>query len=455
MGGIFVSYRSGPHSVIVGALEDRLRHYFGDDQVFVDHQMTPGTPYPDELRTRLLASDVVVAVIHDGWLAEFAKERPKDWVLFEIDTALRTPIPVIPVVLEDLDPPQRHDLPDEIAEIAVLQVARVRRATFRADINHLVHMLERYVAPATVPPPKPAAKRTPKRVVSRVAAWALALFLITPILLLPDPDDQLWEWFTFAAFGSTVILAGLSLSTMIFVPLVKRWTYRFDVQAGTMTLSEATKRRWLVLALAMLPFVYFLSKFGTKEDGAWQEWEVWYLIVVGIVALFLVHRSWRQSAARDHDWPPPVSTEPAVFRRAANRLYERLTTDPDWRGTRSRANQLEAESVYHDLMDVRQALRDRAAKSLPQWIKAGCSGEIVAYLGWLASILALEIVAAALAPVAIGPYRLIGVTVAAAVAFTAAKTVAEFYADRRDVARWIDELTTWQAKIDPLVFTTR
>ncbi|WP_084433872.1 TIR domain-containing protein [Kibdelosporangium aridum] len=453
MAGIFVSYRRrGQHSVTVGALVDRLSRYFGADQVFVDNQIEPGVRYPDRLRAKLSGSDVVVAVIHDGWLAEFAEQRPVDWVLFEIDTALREGIPVIPVLLEDVDPPQRHELPQQITEVAVLQAARVRGATFPSDIDHLVRMLERHVAPVAVAPPKPAETPRPKRVAGRMLAWALGLFLISPVLMLPDSNWQLWEWFTFAAFGSTVILAVMSLLTMIAIPLVKRLTYRWDVEAGTMSLSEATKRRWLLLALALLPFVYLLSKFGTNQDGVWQEWEVWYLIVISIVAAFFVHRSWRRSAARDYDWPPPVTTEPAVFRRAANRLYERLTTDPDWRGTRSRANQWQAVSVYLDLAEVRLALRDRAAKSLPQWIKAGHSGEITAYLGWLASILALEIVAVILAPAAIGPYRLIGVTVAAALVFTAAKTVTEFYTDRKDVARWIGELSDWQGKIGPLVF---
>ncbi|RSM80356.1 TIR domain-containing protein [Kibdelosporangium aridum] len=452
MGGIFINYRRGPHSVTVGALEDRLSHHFGADQVFVDNQIEPGSRYPDQLRAKLFDSDVVVAVIHDGWLAEFARQRPVDWVLFEIDTALREHIPVIPVLLEDVDPPQRHELPTQLAEVAVLQAARVRGATFRSDVDHLVRMVERHVAPVAAASPKPARPPRPKRVVRRLLAWALGVFSISLVLMLPEPNWQLWEWFSFAAFGSTVILTAMSLVTMIAIPLVKRFTYRWDVEAGTMSLREVTKRRWLLLALTLLPFVYALSKFGTNQDGAWQEWEVWYLIVISIVAAFFVHRSWRRFEARDYDWPPPVDTEPAVFRRAANRLYERLTTDPDWRATRSRANQWQAVSVYLDLAEVRLALRARATMSLPQWIKAGHSGEIVAYLGWLASILALDVVAIILAPAAIGPYRLIAVTVAAALVFTAAKTVTGFYTDRKEVTRWIGELTDWQTKIGPLVF---
>src|SRR5262249_38682592 len=71
LGGIFISYRSGSHAVSVGALADSLRHYFGPDLVFADTQLEPGTPYPDALCERLLDSDVLLAVIHEGWLESF------------------------------------------------------------------------------------------------------------------------------------------------------------------------------------------------------------------------------------------------------------------------------------------------------------------------------------------------------------------------------------------------
>lgn len=101
----------------IGALADRLAHYFGADQVFIDHHMEPDTPYPGELRERLRTSDVVMAVIHDGWTAEFTLPRTKDWVLFELLAALEAQ-PVVPVLLEEVAPPQWDELPPEIAEVA-------------------------------------------------------------------------------------------------------------------------------------------------------------------------------------------------------------------------------------------------------------------------------------------------------------------------------------------------
>ena len=182
-----------------------------------------------------------------------------------------------------------------------------------------------------------------------------------------------------------------------------------------------------------------------------------YLITVVLGGAYFAQRSWQRYSARDHAWPPPVNTEPTTFRRAAHRLHEKLMTDPDWRGSRSLANQRIAMSMYTSLGDVQQELRTRAGLPLAAWIRAGHSREITGYLGWTTSIIALDVVAVALlttlGSAGPGPYRLIVLTTAAALVFTAAKAVTEFYSDRREVTRWIDELTEWRARLEPLIFS--
>lgn len=453
MGAIFINYRTEQARTFVGALTERLTRHFGADQVFVDFQMEPGTRYPDQLRDALLDSDVVVVVIRERWTDEFARSRPKDWVRFEIATALAKGIPLLPVLLEQADLPTRQELPDDIAELASLQVTRVHGETIGPDIDHIVRLLERHLAPTDAAPPEPGESAKPKRVGRRIVAWAAALFLVTPILFLADPDS-LEEWFYFAAFVSAVLLAATSVLTTFLVLVVKPLVYRWDAEAGTIPLREVMSRRWLLPALGLLPSVFFLSKVGPGDDGVWQEWEVWYVVVLVLIGLFFVHRMWRRYNARDYVWPPPVSMEPAVFRRAAHRLHEKLTTDPEWRAPRSRVKQREAVAVYLSIAGVRLELLVRARKPLFQWLKTGYSGEITAYLGWLTSIVCLDVVAVALfldSPTA-RQFLLVGATVAAAVFFTAAKVAVEFYSDRRDVRRWVDELTERQNELGPLVF---
>ncbi|HEV2781167.1 MAG TPA: toll/interleukin-1 receptor domain-containing protein [Actinophytocola sp.] len=457
MGGIFISYRRGPHETTVGALADRLRHYFGEDQVFVDTQLTPGAEYPKELYARLLDSDVLVAVIHDGWVDEFEGPRHKDWVQFEIATALTKHKHVVPVLLEKVDPPQHGQLPEKIVDLADKQVAYLRGAEFRTDVDELVRLLEHHVAPVDVRAPESATPAKPKRVGRQITAWATALSLLALILFVGDrtEDQQDWEWLAFAAFTSTMALAASSILMAALIP-VRRLTYRLDVNWQTMSTREFMSRTWILPALAILPLVYGMIKTWPGADGTWQEWEVWFLILLGIFVLYFGHRSWRHHGARQNAWPPLVTTEPVLFRRAAHRLHEKLTTEPDWRGPRTRAIQREAVSVYLDLAETRLELRTRATVPLGRWIDTGYSGWTTAWLGWLTSILALDGFALGLAlhldAATAGAYRLIGVTVLAALTFTAGMSIANFYADRWEVKRWIRELTEWQARLGPLVF---
>ncbi|HEU5474848.1 MAG TPA: toll/interleukin-1 receptor domain-containing protein [Actinophytocola sp.] len=456
MGGIFISYRNGTHSVAVGALADRLRHYFGRGQVFCDTQMTPGTRYPDELRARLLDSNALVAVIHDGWTDEFDRPRDTDWVRYEIATALEKRIPVVPVLLEQADPPRRDQLPEDIAELTVRQAARLRGAEFPADVGDLVRLLERHIEPTTEPPPPRTVPR-PRRVGRRIAAWATGLFLLTLILVSDDPaeDQQVWEWFGYAAFISTMALAGSSILVSALIP-IKRWTYRMDINWQTMPTREFVHRTWILPALGVLPIAYGMVKTWPGKDRRLHEWEVWAVVALGIIALYFLHRTMRHHGTRQNAWPPLVTTESIMFRRAAHRLHHKLTTEPDWRGARSRAIQRKAVSIYLDLAEVRMELKTRAGVSLRRWIGTGYSGWVTAWLGWLMSILALDGFALGLVlrqdSVPAGPFRLIAVTVLAAVIFTAVMVVAHFYGDRWEVRRWIGELTEWQAKLGPLIF---
>ncbi|MGH4026302.1 MAG: TIR domain-containing protein [Pseudonocardiaceae bacterium] len=110
MGKVFVSYRrQGGHALAVVGLAERLAQHIGRDRVFIDTRLAPGERYPDELKAELAASDVVLAVVHDGWVEAFTVERWRDWVQYELSTALREGKTVIrPLVFprpSESDPP--------------------------------------------------------------------------------------------------------------------------------------------------------------------------------------------------------------------------------------------------------------------------------------------------------------------------------------------------------------
>jgi TIR domain len=456
-GGIFVNYRNGPNTVTVSALTAWLRRHFGDDQVFRDIQMRPGTRYPDELRERLRTCGVLIAVIHEGWLTELEEreEDDLDWVRHEITTAVALDKPIVPVLLGKVAAPTENQLrPHGLVELASRQVARVGDEDFDSDVSQLARLLERYVAPDHPPTPRPTpAEKTP-RVGLRVLAWAAGLFAST--LILFNDGGPLWRVFALPAFVSTVVLATMSLLFILITPLGKRLNHRWQRTTAPLSLRETWRRSWIVPVLAALPLVYFLTEFGTRQDGEWQKWEVWYVVLVVVVTAAFAHRAWRRQDSQDQKWPPPVSTEPATFHRAIHRLHERLTTDPRWRSNRPLAGQREAVAVYLDLAEVCLRLRKRAAATPSEWIRQGYVRETAGFLGWALSIVAIDLVALtalttteAATP---GAYLVIAMIAAVALALTAAKIAVDLRADRKEVNRWIDELTEWQAVLGPLIF---
>lgn len=451
MHSIFVNYRSGSHAVAVAALVERLGHHFGDEQVFLDLGMPPGAEYPRHLDERLRRCGVLVVVVHDGWTGTWRPAPAKDWVHFEIVTALVAGIPIVPVLLEDTEPPARDELPADIVALADRQGARVRAASFRDDVDRLARMLEPHVSPDTAPPRETVGPKR-RRVGLRAAAWAVALFLLTPVVLFePGP---LWSLFAFPAFASMVILLLMSVVVTTSMFFLKEVFRRWEDKAGRLTYREELSRKWILPALTLVAVAYGWSESMTS-DGAWDRWEAWYLVVLALGTAFVSHRWWRRHTAEDVAWPPPVTTEHRVFRRAALRLRDELTTNREWRRPRSLTRQRQAVSIYLELSRVRVDLGVRAAAPLARWVRTGYSGEPSAYLGWFASIVALNLAAASslvLTDVGgAGPWRLIALTTGLAAAGTALAVVGEFRRDRGDATRWVAELTDWQSRLGPLV----
>lgn len=449
---IFVNYRQGSHSMAVKGLTDALERHFGRHEVFLDAGIPEGANYARELEIWLHSCDVLVAVIHEGWDDTFTEQRWKDWVHYEIATALKRGITVIPVLLENAGIPEWKKLPEDIADINLRQHARLRAATYREDVDRLIRRIEHNLGGDADTSHTPVAAK-PKRTVLHIAALAVVLFLMAiGLFLSPGPA---WRVFALPAFVSTVMLAAASTLTVIATWSLRRLGHRWEQRAGTRTHREALSRNWILPALLIVASAAMLSRAMT-EDGRWEEWEWWYAVILVLFAAFFLHRWWRRTTEGDDVWPPPVTTDHWVFRRAALRLHDKLRSDDaEWRHPRSYKAQRQAESVYFALGRTREELARRAALPLMRWIRNGYSAETTVYIGWFASIVLLEVASVAALvfgdPVPGSPYRLIAITVAAATVFTGAMVVTNFLLDRYRTGKWIEELTEWQQKLGPLV----
>ncbi|HSV66414.1 MAG TPA: TIR domain-containing protein [Mycobacteriales bacterium] len=186
VGGIFLNYRGNDalRSLVVSALHARLIQHFGEDRVFMDVQMEPGVRYPDEIRDHLCDSDVLLAIVHEGWLDEVDHDgvrlidRERDWVREEIKYALGQGKDVFQVLLGEAKRPAPESLPADIRELAHRQDHRLRSYE---DVEPLVLALEQYVAPSWSEP-GPASIESPSRR-RRAVGTALVALLWAPLVL--------------------------------------------------------------------------------------------------------------------------------------------------------------------------------------------------------------------------------------------------------------------------------
>jgi hypothetical protein len=141
--GVFVSYRRGRrHAAMIALIGRELAQRFGQSRVFLDvSSVEPGSRYPDALWLGLQASRVVLAVIHPKWLDDLRQRAfgpGRDWVSFEIETALRASKVLLPMLLDDAALPAVTELPYEIRDLPHRAACRVRADELQRDLPSLV-----------------------------------------------------------------------------------------------------------------------------------------------------------------------------------------------------------------------------------------------------------------------------------------------------------------------------
>ncbi|MFI6579585.1 toll/interleukin-1 receptor domain-containing protein [Embleya sp. NPDC050493] len=155
MPGVFINYRTGDGDATASHVDDKLRRFFGDDNVFRDRRsMTSGTDFPPELRRRLENSTVLLVLIGGRWLdIETPDGRRRidvdgDYVLEEIRCALSWRKVVIPVLLDNARLPAVGDLPPDISDLSSRQQIVLRTPYMHRDLDWLVEEVARHIPPA-------------------------------------------------------------------------------------------------------------------------------------------------------------------------------------------------------------------------------------------------------------------------------------------------------------------
>jgi hypothetical protein len=148
MAKIAISYRREDSIDITGRIFDRLSSHYGRATVFRDiDNIPPGKDFWEHIRGSIQDSDVMLVIVGPRWLGGDPQGQPRiraeaDYVRFEVETALKWRIPVIPLLVGGASMPKPSQLPESIRNLAGLEALTVDSGR---DFDHHMNRLIRTI----------------------------------------------------------------------------------------------------------------------------------------------------------------------------------------------------------------------------------------------------------------------------------------------------------------------
>jgi FtsH-binding integral membrane protein len=165
-GGIFISYRREDAAPYARSLQLQLSQRIPDAPIFIDlDSIEPGLDFAEVIEDALNSSAVMVALIGQHWATltdESGARRldnPGDYVRFEIKTALRRGVRVIPVLIDGAKPPRQQDLPADLHKLARLNALELSYDRYQYDSGRLLGLIQQRLAMVSEPAPADAQGR--------------------------------------------------------------------------------------------------------------------------------------------------------------------------------------------------------------------------------------------------------------------------------------------------------
>jgi len=152
-GGIFLSYRREDAAPYARLLQYQLSERLPDVRVFMDlDSIEAGLEFAEVIRDALDSCAVLVALIGRQWatVADDEGRRrlddPDDYVRFEVQTALKRGVRVIPVLVDDARPLRQQQLPAELHKLARLNALELSYGRYQYDSDRLLGLIQRVLA---------------------------------------------------------------------------------------------------------------------------------------------------------------------------------------------------------------------------------------------------------------------------------------------------------------------
>src|SRR5262249_5088106 len=167
-GSIFICYRREDSADVAGRIYDRLVDHFGLEHVFMDvdpNCIRPGFDFRSEIKGKIELCSIVIVVIGDAWLAQVDGKRriddENDYVRFEIESALRSKKPIIPVLTRSASHPTKAMLPASLEDLAYRHGTSIRHESFGADMDSLISQMDKLFGRQESTPAKSAGPKKP------------------------------------------------------------------------------------------------------------------------------------------------------------------------------------------------------------------------------------------------------------------------------------------------------
>lgn len=147
-GNIFISYRRTDTADDVGRIYDRLIGVFGREKVFKDvDSVKLGQDFRVRIRQALDSSCVFLPLIGPHWMIDdsgnYKFDNPNDWVRLEVEAALNSRTPIIPIFVRSAQMPLQEQLPDPLKPLVFRNGLAIRPdPDFGNDIQRLVEAIQ-------------------------------------------------------------------------------------------------------------------------------------------------------------------------------------------------------------------------------------------------------------------------------------------------------------------------
>jgi hypothetical protein len=157
---VFISYRRMDTAQIAGRVYDRLAREIPEDEIFFDVDTIPiGVDFRQNISSTVNRTAVLLVLVGERWLSLWKRsgwllgsKSEEDFVQLEIELALASGVPILPLLVENVAMPRAGDLPSAIEEFVSLNAARIRSGRdFNTDMVRVLERIKQYRKPGTSP----------------------------------------------------------------------------------------------------------------------------------------------------------------------------------------------------------------------------------------------------------------------------------------------------------------